>query len=164
MKKILFLLFVSYTLYSCSGSAGTKDAPGSFNMDSVKAAIDANNKSFTASIKNADSLACIASYTTDGCVMPTGTPKMCGAKGIGDFYHWTQQMGAGNLILAVTEVTGGKELVSEEGMYDVVGKDGKSIEKGKYIVTWKQENGVWKKYRDIWNSDAPPPPPMPAKK
>jgi ketosteroid isomerase-like protein len=164
MKKIFFLLLASYAFYSCSEQTGTKVTAGSFNMDSVKAAINANNKAFSESLKKGDSLACIASYTTDGCVMPTGTPKMCGVKGIGDFYHWTQQMGLGELVLTVSEVVGGKELVSEEGMYELVGKDGKSMDKGKYIVTWKQENGIWKKYRDIWNSDAPPPPPMPAKK
>jgi len=164
MKKILFLVFASYTLYSCSSPAGSKEPIGSFNLDSVKAAIAANNKVFAASIKNGDSLAMIGTYTTDGCLMPSNSPKMCGVKGISEFYTWTRQMGAGDLVLQVLEVTGGNELVSEEGTYDVLGKDGKSMEKGKYIVTWKQENGVWKKYRDIWNSDAPPPPMPPAKK
>lgn len=164
MKKVLFLLLASYALYACSNSAETKDAAGSFNMDSVKAAIEANNKVFAASIKNGDSLAMIGTYTSDGCLMPSNSPKMCGVKGISEFYTWTRQMGAGDLAFQVLEITGGKELVSEEGTYDVLGKDGKSMEKGKYIVTWKQENGVWKKYRDIWNSDAPPPPMVPTKK
>ncbi len=164
MKKIIFLLFASYALYACSNSAGTKDAAGSFNLDSVKAAIDANNKVFAASIKNGDSLAMIGTYATDGCLMPSNSPKLCGVKGISEFYTWTRQMGAGDLTFQVLEVTGGKDLVSEEGTYDVLGKDGKSMEKGKYIVTWKQENGQWKKYRDIWNSDAPAPPMEPTKK
>lgn len=164
MKKIFFLLLASFALYSCSESAGTKDTAATFSMDSVKAAIDANNKTFSESIKNGDSLACIGTYTTDGCMMPPGAAKMCGAKGLGEFYSWTRQMGVGELAFKVTEITGGKDLVSEEGTYDVIGKDGKSMETGKYLVTWKQENGTWKKYRDIWNMDAPPPPPMPVKK
>lgn len=164
MKKVLFLLLASYALYACSNSAETKDAAGSFNMDSVKAAIDANNKVFCESIKKGDSLALIGTYTSDGCMMPPNSPKLCGAKGFNEFYTMTQQMGVSDLVFAVTEITGGKELVSEEGTYDVKGKDGKSMETGKYIVTWKQENGVWKKYRDIWNNDAPPPPMPPVKK
>ena len=164
MKKILLLLLASYALYSCGEPLGSKDAAGSFNMDSVKAAIDGNNKVFAASIKSGDSAACIATYTTDGCVMPTGAPKMCGAKGIGEFFKWTQQMGAGDLTFQVSEITGGKELISEEGTYDIKDKAGKSMEKGKYLVTWKQENGKWKKYRDIWNSDEPPAPMPLAKK
>jgi ketosteroid isomerase-like protein len=163
MKKIFFLLLTAGALYSCSEHMGAKDA-GSFNMDSVRAAIDANNKVFAASMKNGDSLAFIGTYTSDGCVMPSNTAKLCGAKGIGDFFSWTKQMGAGDLLFVVSEVTGGKDLVSEEGTYEVKGKDGASMEKGKYLVTWKQENGQWKKYRDIWNSDAPPPPMPTAKK
>lgn len=158
MKKIFFLLVAACALYSCGESSGPKGADVVFNLDSVKAAIDANNKVFSEAIKNGDSLAFIGTYTSDGCVMPSNTPKLCGAKGVGDFYSWTRQMGAGELSFVVGEVTGGKDLVSEEGTYDVKGKDGVSMEKGKYLVTWKQENGQWKKYRDIWNSDAPPQP------
>jgi ketosteroid isomerase-like protein len=33
---------------------------------------------------------------------------------------------------------------------------GNKLEKGKFIVLWKQEKGIWKMYRDIWNSDASP--------
>ena len=32
-------------------------------------------------------------------------------------------------------------------------KSGKEIDKGKYIVLWKMEDGKWKLHRDIFNSD-----------
>jgi ketosteroid isomerase-like protein len=31
--------------------------------------------------------------------------------------------------------------------------DNKSLDKGKYVAVWKKENGTWKMYRDIWNSN-----------
>jgi ketosteroid isomerase-like protein len=34
-------------------------------------------------------------------------------------------------------------------------KDGKQIDKGKYIVLWKKEDGKWKLFRDCYNSDLP---------
>jgi ketosteroid isomerase-like protein len=37
--------------------------------------------------------------------------------------------------------------------------DGKKFnDKGKYIVVYKKDGDKWKLYRDIWNSDNPPPP------
>ncbi len=39
-----------------------------------------------------------------------------------------------------------------------MGDGSKNVDKGKYIVVWKKENGDWKVWRDIWNSDNPPPP------
>jgi len=48
----------------------------------------------------------------------------------------------------------------ETGKYELFVGDKVSAEKGKFIVIWKEENGKWKMHRDIWNSDAPPPPPQ----
>ena len=47
-------------------------------------------------------------------------------------------------------------MVSEVGSYSMTDKSGKEIDKGKYIVLWKMEDGKWKLHRDIFNSDMPP--------
>jgi ketosteroid isomerase-like protein len=96
--------------------------------------------------------------------MPGGTPKICGREGIARFFAGAKKMGMASFKLTTVEVTGGKELVSEEGSYEISGADGKALDKGKYIVNWIQEDGQWKIYRDIWNTDMPPPPPPPVKK
>jgi ketosteroid isomerase-like protein len=31
------------------------------------------------------------------------------------------------------------------------------MDRGKYIVVWKDEGGKWKLHRDIWNSSLPAP-------
>ena len=87
-----------------------------------------------------------------------GAPKMCGAEGLSQFLAMAKGLGVADIKLSTVEVIGGKELVSEEGTYVVLAADGSTIDKGKFLVTWKQENGTWKKYRDIWNTDTPPPP------
>jgi ketosteroid isomerase-like protein len=33
---------------------------------------------------------------------------------------------------------------------------GKVVDRGKYIVIWKREQGQWKLHRDIWNTSMPP--------
>ena len=159
MKKLCFILIAATVVISCTQTAGTKDA-GSFNLDSVKAAIAVNNNSFNESFVKGDSALFLSTYTTDGCVMPDGgSPRMCGAEGLSNFFAYAKQMGVKGIKLITTEVIGGKEIVSEEGTYEVVDAAGKTLDKGRFIVTWKEENGTWKKYRDIWNTDMPPPPP-----
>lgn len=37
----------------------------------------------------------------------------------------------------------------------ILDKDGKQLDKGKYIVLWKKEEGKWKLFRDCYNSDLP---------
>jgi ketosteroid isomerase-like protein len=157
MKKLCLLLFAATIIMACNQPAGTKDAVGSFNLDSVKAAIAANNDAFTRSIEKGDSALFVSLYTADGCVMPDGgAPKMCGAEGLSQFFGMAGKMGIHSIKLTTTEVIGGKELVSEEGAYEIIGDAGKTLDKGKFIVTWKEEKGTWKKYRDIWNTDMPP--------
>lgn len=163
MRKLLYLLFAAPLVLACNQPAGTKEAAGSFNLDSVKAAIDANNAVLVAAIKKGDSASFVSCYTKDGCIMSSNMPKACGPGDMGKFLTGLRQMGIENLKITATEVFGGKELISEEGIFEILTNDGKTMDKGKYIVTWKQEDGKWKKYRDIFNSDMPPPPsPAPA--
>lgn len=42
------------------------------------------------------------------------------------------------------------------GKYTLQGEGGQILDKGKYLVVWKQEDGQGKWHRDIWNSSLPP--------
>lgn len=160
MKKLFFILSGCMLLFACSQqqSASETTAPV-FNLDSVKAAIDANNAVFIASMKKGDSATMASCYTKDACMMVPNMPKVCGAQALPGLFGGMHRMGLVNLKLQVTEVLGTPDLVSEEGTYELLTNEGASMEKGKYLVTWKKEEGKWKKYRDIFNADAPPPPP-----
>jgi ketosteroid isomerase-like protein len=48
--------------------------------------------------------------------------------------------------------------MTETATYDLQVANNQSLDKGKYIVVWKQDNGTWKMNRDIFNSDMPPAP------
>jgi uncharacterized protein (TIGR02246 family) len=163
MKKLFFILFAATVLFACKQPANSTDSVATFNLDSAKVAIAAANNVFTDAFAKGDSLGVSNCYAKDGCIMPTGTPKICGREGIAGFFTGAKKMGMASIKLTPVEVTGGKDLVSEEGTYEISGADGNAFDKGKYIVNWIQEDGQWKIYRDIFNSDMPPAP-MPAKK
>jgi ketosteroid isomerase-like protein len=79
---------------------------------------------------------------------------MCGPQAINAFFSGGYKMGIRNVKLTTTEVMGGKDAVVETGTYEILG-DKASLDKGKFIVVWKEENGKWKMHRDIWNTDMP---------
>ena len=164
MKKILLVLFSAVLFTYCSQPAGTTDQAGSFSLDSAKAAINAANNAFSDALAKGDSAAAAAVYAKDACLMQSGMPKICGTAGIASFFGGARKMGVGGIKLTTLEVSGGKELVSEEGNYELLGLDGKTIDKGKYIVNWKSEDGKWKIARDISNTDMAPPAPAADKK
>ena len=164
MKKLCFLFFAATVVLSCNQPAGTKDSTGSFNLDSAKASIQAVNASFIESVKNGDSAAFLNCYTKNACMMPAGSPKLCTTASMMQFFNGARKMGIASMNLQTLEVSGSKDLVVEEGIYEMFTQDGKSVDKGKYLTTWKQEDGKWKLYRDMFSSDMPPPPAEPAKK
>ena len=67
------------------------------------------------------------------------------------------------VVITATNVYGGPDAVIEEGYYTFPGDDGVIYDKGKFIAIWKQEDGKWKLFREIWNTDNAPPVPVPGK-
>ncbi len=156
-QTISFLLFV-LILSACSNqSEKNVETTSAFNIDSVRAQIETNKENFIKAFATGDSALFVSLFTKDGCLMPDGAPKMCGPEALYAFLKGGIEMGIGGMKLDIVEVTGGPELVSEEGVYQILDKEGKSVEAGKFLVTWKQENGVWKRYRDTWNAETPVP-------
>ena len=164
MKKILFFFTTAclLVLSSCSEKPTVKANP-EFSIDSVKTAIAASNKTYSESFDKKDSVAFRDHYTTDGCIFAGNMPRLCGTPGIMGFFNGSLAMGISSLNLTTEEVIGNADAVSEVGMYELKGAAGASLDKGKYIVIWKNVDGKWKMHRDIFNSDMPPPP-TPTKK
>ncbi len=160
--RLLGVAVLAILFSSCNDNAAKTETAG-FSIDSVKAAIAASNKVFGASFATGDSVAFANCYTSDGCIYNANMPKICGTDGIRSFSSIGYNSGIRNVVLTTEEVMGGKDAVVETGKYEVFIADNVSVEKGKFVVAWKEENGKWKMHRDIWNSDAPPPPPAPKK-
>lgn len=159
MKNVCALCFVLslLALVSCNNETPVLAVTQAFPLDSVKAQIAASNEHYGAAFTNNDSAGFVANYTEDGCLFAPNMARICGRQGIGTFFRGGYDMGIRNIKLTTEEVTGGKEAVVETGKYEIMAQDGKVIDLGKYIVIWKEEDGVFKMHRDEWNSDLPIP-------
>lgn len=158
MKKIFLPVaaICCSILFSCNNEAEktATEAPA-FSLDSAKAAIAASNATFGDGFATGDSTGFVSHYTSDACINPSNMPKMCGTAAITAFFNGGYKMGIRGAKITTAEVMGGKEGVIETGSYEMFADKGASIDKGKFIVMWKEENGKWKMHRDVWNSDLP---------
>jgi len=150
MKKILLCFLVSSSLIACTNQV-TKPA---FDLANAKKEIEAADQAICSAIVKGDSVGAANAYSKDGKLMLNNMPSITESAKIASFWGGFSKL-AGNISLTTIEVWGDENYITEEGLFEVKSKDGKSIDKGKYIVVWKKEDGKWKIHRDLSNTDLP---------
>jgi len=128
----------------------------------VRQAIEQANASFAQAVKQSDTIAMVANYADDAVMMMEGTPAWHGRSEIAKHIIAAfKPMKGADVKLTTSQVDIGGDYAIETGTYEttVSPPGGKPMtEKGKYVTVWKkQADGSWKIYRDVGNSDAPPP-------
>ena len=156
-KKYLFIfaLIVDVLLInSCSksdNSGSTNDKP--FDTEEARKEIDEANREFINLFNRSDSVGLANMFTVDGKSMEPNEPSFNGRSQIQTHYSVVMKAGANKLGLLTTGLWGNENMLAEEGKYTFMNNDDKELDRGKYIVLWKKENGEWKLFRDCYNSD-----------
>lgn len=162
MKKIskflvpltMTILFV-FLITSCKETV--KEIPETitepeFSLTTAKDEIVAANKEFIALFSATDSIGVANLYTQDAKFMMNGSPAISGKASIQSVISAIMNSGVTSVDLRTVDVWGTQDLVVEEGELSLFVGD-KEVDQGKYIVAWKNENGNWKLFRDIFNSN-----------
>ena len=149
MKKLLLLSTFTASLFACQPT----NKP-TFDLAKAKMEIEAANKNIIKDISSGDSVSAANDYSQDGKLMLTNAPSITEKDKIAAFWGGFSKIG-GDITLTTLEVWGDENYVTEEGVFEIKAKDGKQLDKGKYIVIWKEEDGKWKLHRDISNTDLP---------
>ena len=119
----------------------------------VQAAIAAANENFMAAFNRGEAAGLADFYTENGQLLPTGSDFVTGKAAIQAFWQGAMDMGIKKTVrLETVEAEGHGDTAIEIGKYTDSGEAGNVIDRGKYVVIWKQEGGQWKLHRDIWNS------------
>ena len=118
----------------------------------VQAAIAAFNENFMATFKRGDAAGLADFYTENGQLLPTRSDFVTGRAAIQAFWQAAMDMGRKTVRLEIVETEGHGDTAIEIGKYTLSWEAGNVMDKGKYVVIWKQEGGQWKLHRDIWNS------------
>lgn len=165
MKKTslfaLSLLFGLTMLSSCNNGAASKTTAAtqnepSFDLSVVKSEIEAADRNFMDLFAKKDSVGLANLYTEDAKFMSPGAPAAVGRANIQTAMSQLFNSGITSLDLRLMEVYGTEELIAEEGEFTLYVND-KAVADQKYIVLWKKEDGKWKLFRDIFNSNLPLP-------
>ena len=159
--KFLTLIAVTLLLVSSITSCNKKVEEttetvdeSKFNLTTAKAEIVAATKEFNAFFAASDSVGLANLYTQDAKFMMTGAPAISGIENIQSTFSGIIKSGISNADLRTIEVWGTEDLITEEGEYSLfVGET--EVDQGKYLVLWKKEDGKWKFFRDIFNSNLP---------
>jgi ketosteroid isomerase-like protein len=158
MKKgilFIFTLMLAIFFVACNDTATTdkttvKDSTGN-DAANVEEFIKNEGSKFDEEMKRGDSNALAAHYASDAIVMPPNSDRVKG-KDIVGLWGGAIRMGVKGMTLNMADISGGGDVYTETGTFEMTGVDNKTIDKGNYVTVWKKDNGNWKIYRDIWNS------------
>lgn len=162
MKKIIKLIALftisSFLFIACkdSGKSGAdQEIKPVFDLAAAKTAIEAVNAEFGTMAGKQDSVGLAGHYATDAKLMGPNMSAFAGRNAIQSAFGGLLSSAPLGLKLTTVDVWGNESFVTEEGVFTMSDKDGKEFDKGKYLVVWKMEDGKWKLFRDLWNSDNP---------
>ncbi|SOE21763.1 Ketosteroid isomerase homolog [Spirosomataceae bacterium TFI 002] len=149
----LTLIMVTALVISCTPKT-EEAATSTFDLVTAKAEIEAANKEFMALVAAEDSVGLANSYTHDAKLMSGGAPSVIGKANIQSAIRGMFESGLTGIDLRLENVYGTEDLIAEEGELTLYAGDN-VIGEEKYIVLWKKEDGKWKLFRDIFNSNMP---------
>ena len=155
IQPTVMTLILLFCATSCNTPKGEDKT--TFDLATAKKEIEEANRNFMDILSKGDSVGLANCFTTDAKFMGPNSPAVSGRTNIQSVVASIINSGATKLDLRLTEVWGTEELVAEEGEFTLATKENTQLDKGKYIVLWKKEDGKWKLFRDFFNSDLPIP-------
>ena len=150
MKNLFFCFLIASFLISCQSESKKE-----FNLEVAKKEIEAANSEISKYMQNGDSVSMALAYSSDGSAMFANMPSIKGKDNLTAAWGGLIRAGMSNIELTTVEVWGDDHYLTEEGLFVIKTKEGVQIEKGKYLVLWKKEDGKWKLHRDMSSSDLP---------
>ena len=123
--------------------------------DKLQSEISAANAEWVKAYNAGNAAGVAACYADDAKLLPPNSDFVSGKQGITAVWQGLMDMGGKSATLNAMEVMGSGDTATEVGTYEVMDKDGKTMDKGKYMVHWKKVGSAWKLHRDIWNSSMP---------
>ena len=148
----LLLVASCRTREDTRGPGALPQQPAAFDLAAACADIERANVAFTRAHVAGDVAAIDAMFTRDATSLPPGAEAAVGpaalhtltveylASGIKDFREET------------TDCYGNGDLLVDHGTYSVTYGPASTVERGKYMNVWKQEDGRWKIHANIWNT------------
>ncbi|WCM24370.1 DUF4440 domain-containing protein [Paraburkholderia bryophila] len=136
--------------------AFSASATGTGSQHPPHAAIEAENARWADAFARGDYDAIGRLYTKDGALLPPGGDRVVGADAITEYFTKGYAGAAPDTVsFDHPEFYGDDRVVTEVSDADIRDHDGKLKFRGKQILVFLKQGGVWKLHRDIWNAYGP---------
>ena len=130
-------------------------SPAARQGSGIRGDIEKQNAAFVAALGKGDTAALAKLYSADAQAFPPNQEVVTGPAAIQKMWEGAISMGVKSAKLETTEVEAHGNMAHETGTYVMMGADGKTLDRGKYLVIWKKEGNAWKLHRDMWNTSMP---------
>lgn len=151
MRKLAVIISVILLTAACNSTGGKQ-----IDLSSVENHIHEMNKTYGNRFISNDTSFYNDRYCKDIIIMPEQMPQISGRDSVRLFNYNDGKNKELKIVVKATQIYGGPEVIVEEGTYEFPDEKGEVFEKGKFIALWKQENGKWKLFREIWNRNNVP--------
>ena len=122
-------------------------------FNSTREAILERTRIFEQAMANADAAGVSNCYTEDAEFMAPNEESVKGRKNIQTTMEEYISQGFTQYKVTSSIVYGNAGVVGVQTEYKLSQQGGKNMDIGKSIQLWKQENGLWKIFRDCFNSN-----------
>lgn len=125
-------------------------------MENIRDLIASANRKFMDAFSRSDAAGVAELYTEEAKLLPPGSEMLTGRAAIESFWQGAMDMGIKAAELTTIEVESEGGLACEIGRFALSVQPEnaeKTVMTGKYVVVWKNQDGVVKLHIDIWNID-----------
>lgn len=138
-------------------SCGTQDDGRRLgDLQAACAIVARRNAEFTDAHVAGDVATIDAMFTRDAKSLPPGSGPVTGAAALHEFTVEYLRAGVKEFREESTDCYGSGDLLVDQGTYVVVYGPDDTVERGKYLNVWMQEEGTWRIHANIWNTSPPP--------
>lgn len=114
------------------------------------------DRKFMETFSRGDSAGLADVYTVNGQLLPPGSDFVTGTTAIQAFWQGAMDLGIKTVELETVQTEEHGNTAIEIGKYILSSETDQVLDRGKYVVIWKQVGGQWKMHRDMWNSSLSP--------
>ncbi len=135
-------------------STATRKDDASFDLSATRKIINEKNARFTNAHVIGDSVGMMDIFTDDARVLAPNADPVTGREAIEVMTSEYLKFGITEFREETTAFYGNEDLLIDQGNYVMVYGPEKTTEHGKYLNVWRQVNGEWKIYSNMWNTNA----------
>ena len=150
-KRQLQIIFITMMVLSFNTGCNTT----AFDKTAARKNIEATDSMFVDLMNKGDATRLAECYTVDALLMMPNKPAIEGRTNIQSAMMDFIKSDATKMSIRINNVWGDEEALISEGTISFSTKEGQVVDRIKYICVYKKEDGMWKMFRDCFNSDLP---------